>query len=81
MIEIEWSVLSQQCLGQRRLGDLATVQREVTAWAAARNAAQATVHWQFTTTDARRTLAKLYPHLEHDGPAPLGLHAIAEVAA
>lgn len=61
MQEIEWSVLAHQCLGQRRLGDLDTVQRAVDAWAAARNAAAATVRWRFTTPDARRALRKLYP--------------------
>lgn len=61
MIEIEWSVLAQQCLKGRRLGTLAAVQHEVDAWAAARNARQATVQWRFTTADARQTLHHLYP--------------------
>ena len=61
MIEIEWSVLAQQCLRGRRLGDMATVQREVDAWADRRNADHATVRWHFTTRDARRALAKCYP--------------------
>jgi hypothetical protein len=61
MIEIEWSVLAQQCLRGRRLGDTATVQREVNAWAHRRNAERATVRWHFTTRDARRALARCYP--------------------
>lgn len=60
MIEIEWSVLAQQCLPQR-LPDRASVEREVTAWVAQRNAARATVRWRFATTDARERLARLYP--------------------
>jgi len=58
--EIELSVLARQCLA-RRIPDDSTLDREVTAWAAHRNAAQVGVDWQFTTTDARITLRHLYP--------------------
>jgi hypothetical protein len=58
--EIELSVLQRQCL-DRRLGDRAAVEREVAAWVAARNAADATVDWRFTTADARIKLKRLYP--------------------
>jgi len=61
MIEIEWSVLVQQCLG-RHLPDLASVQVEVDAWTTRRNAERATVHWRFTSEQARVTLDHLYPH-------------------
>jgi hypothetical protein len=60
MAEIELSVLSRQCL-RRRIPDRATLQAEVTAWAARRNAAGGTVDWQFTTADARIKLKRLYP--------------------
>ena len=60
MAEIELSVLARQCLN-RRLGDRATMEREVAAWAAARNAAATTIDWQFTTADARIKLKRLYP--------------------
>jgi hypothetical protein len=60
MAEIELSVLSNQCL-DRRLPDRATVQREVTAWQARRNAERATIHWRFTAEDARAKLKRLYP--------------------
>ena len=60
MAEIEWSALQRQCL-DRRLGDRATMEREVAAWAAARNDTEATVDWQFTTADARIKLKRLYP--------------------
>lgn len=60
MAEIELSVLARQCL-DRRLPDRETLSREIGAWEQARNDAQITVHWQFTTQDARRKLAKLYP--------------------
>ncbi len=60
MAELELSALQRQCL-KRRLGDRAAVEREVAAWAAARNAAATTVDRQFTTGDARTKLKRLYP--------------------
>jgi hypothetical protein len=60
MAEIELAVLAGQCL-DRRLADQATLQREVTAWQAARNASGRGVDWRFTTTDARIKLKHLYP--------------------
>jgi len=61
--EIELSVLSRQCL-QGRMPDRATLDAEVAAWVAARNAEAVTVRWQFTTADARTKLAHLYPKFE-----------------
>ena len=63
MAEIEFSVLSRQCL-DRRLPDQATLAEEVAAWEAERNARAATVHWRFTTADARIKLKHLYPVVE-----------------
>ncbi len=60
MAEIEIAILSKQCLG-RRLPDDERLQQEVAAWETKQNAQQATVHWQFTTTDARTKLKHLYP--------------------
>jgi hypothetical protein len=60
MAEIELGVLGRQCL-DRRLGAVERLTQEVSAWEQARNAAQRTVHWQFTTQDARIKLKKLYP--------------------
>ncbi len=59
MVEIEFSVLSRQCLN-RRLPDIETVRREVEAWARKRNEAQATVEWRFTSAEARDWLKRLY---------------------
>lgn len=59
-MEIEWSVLTRQCT-DRRIGDTATLAREVAAWQAPRNAAKATVDWRFGVGEARTTLARLYP--------------------
>ena len=61
MVECELSVLARQCLN-RRLPDIETLRREVAAWEERRNAEQATVHWHFTTAQARKKLRRLYPH-------------------
>ncbi len=58
--EIEFRVLSGQCL-DRRIPDRATLEREVAAWEADRNAHTRGVDWQFTTEDARVKLKRLYP--------------------
>jgi hypothetical protein len=59
MAETEFSVFL------RRLGlhvpDEATLKRKVAAIENARNHSNATVHWQFTSQDARTRLSKLYP--------------------
>lgn len=60
MAEIELSVLARQCW-HRRIATEATLKREVAAVTAARNAARATINWQFTTADARVKLHRLYP--------------------
>ena len=60
MAEIELSVLARQCL-HRRIATEATLKRELAAVEAARNAARATIDWQFTTADARVKLHYLYP--------------------
>ena len=62
MAELEFSMLSRQCL-DRRIGDRDTLVAEVAAWQAARNEQRATIRWQFTVDDARRTLHRLYPSL------------------
>jgi hypothetical protein len=36
---------------------------EVQAWVAQRNSQKNTVHWQFTTADARVKLRHLYPRI------------------
>ncbi len=62
MAEIELSVLNRQCL-DRRIPDETTLEQEVAAWEQARNEHQATVHWRFTTADARIKLKRLYPSI------------------
>ena len=63
MAEIELSVLGRQCL-DRRIDHLETVARESVAWADRRNVEKRTVHWRFTTQDARIKLKRLYPKFD-----------------
>ena len=60
MAELEFSMLSRQCL-DRRIGDRDTLVTEIAAWETARNEQRATIPWQFTVDDARRKLHRLYP--------------------
>lgn len=60
MAEIELNVLIRQCL-DRRIDDLEEMRTEVEAWQARRDNADATIDWQFTTSDARVKLKRLYP--------------------
>ena len=62
MVEIEIGVLAEQCL-DRRIPDADTLKSEIAAWQTSRNEQEATVDWQFTTTDARVKLKRLYPNI------------------
>lgn len=62
MVEIELSILVNQCLKQR-IPDMHRLQRETTAWETIRNAQKATVHWRFGLDQARVKLQRLYPKL------------------
>ena len=64
MAEIEFSALVRQCL-DRRIPDETTLKQEIAAWEAHRNDHNSKVNWQFTTSDARLKLKKLYPSF-HD---------------
>lgn len=59
--ECELSCLTRQCLTDRRIGDLATLQAEIAAWSASVNDKQRVVDWQFSIDDARVKLKRLYP--------------------
>ncbi|SRR5271165_6744167 len=63
MAEIEISVVERGCLS-RPVGDVPTLRQRVSALETERNADQATIHWQFTSQQARTTLADLYPRIE-----------------
>ena len=61
MAEMELSILSRQCLGERRLGTADTMDKEIGAWERERNAKRLGATWRFTTNDARIKLKSLYP--------------------
>lgn len=63
MAEIELGILGRQCLS-RRIEDIDSPRKEAKAWENGRNQAEAKVNWQFTTTDARTKLWRLYPSMD-----------------
>ncbi len=67
MAEIELSILSRQCLGNRRFASAADLDAAVAAWQSDRNKRRSGTDWRFTTTDARIKLKSLYP--KHDSLA------------
>ncbi len=58
--EIELAALSNTCLS-RRIPDEDTLRQKVEANVRERNAKARPINWRFTTQDARRKLASLYP--------------------
>ena len=52
--EIEISLFSRQCLGQRRIASLSQLQREARAWNRKMNRDHFTINWQFTRKKARQ---------------------------
>lgn len=63
MAEIELGILGRQCLSQR-IDNIEELRRQVNAWEKSRDKAHVKVDWQFTTTDARIKLKRLYPSVE-----------------
>jgi hypothetical protein len=59
--EIELSALTTQCLSDRRIPDMETLNRDLAAWGTDRNTRQKGVDWHFTAADSRNKLAHLYP--------------------
>jgi hypothetical protein len=63
MAEIELSALGRECLA-RRMALRTTLTEQIEHWITTRNRRKAAVNWQFTTTDARIKLRRLYPSLQ-----------------
>jgi len=61
--ETELSVLSRQCL-DRRIESFERLSSECRSWNVQRNGLQKGVDWQFTTTDARIKLKRLYQQVQ-----------------
>jgi hypothetical protein len=62
MAELEFSVLTRQCLDQR-FATLPHLQHAVYSWAHQRNRAGIRIQWTFTTQDARHKLRRHYLNL------------------
>jgi hypothetical protein len=62
--ECELSVLSRQCLAQR-IDTIEKLREEVAHWESERNQTQTGVDWQFTSSDARIKLKRLYPKIQN----------------
>jgi transposase len=54
--EIEISVFSRQCLGKRRIGDIAILRRQTKAWNRHVNRDHIAICWKFTRKQARRKM-------------------------
>lgn len=54
---------TRQCFDDR-VGSVAEVKRRIGAWQQDRDERQTGIDWQFTTTDARVKLKRLYPKIE-----------------
>jgi len=63
MAEIEIGVFEQQCL-KARIGDKATLIKQVQALETERNQKEAKIKWQFTNVLARAKLQRLYPLID-----------------
>jgi len=62
--ENELSSLTGQCLANRRIGDLATLQSEISAWSTDINSTQRGVDWHMKIDDARCKLKSVYPKIK-----------------
>ena len=63
MAEIEIGIMSRQCLSDY-LANKDKIEAEVLAWCKKRNSSNSKVDWQFTTSDARIKLKRLYPIID-----------------
>ena len=62
--ECELSAMTQQCVRNRRFGNIELLNQETQAWAKKINQAQRGVNWQFGIEKARQKLKSLYPKIE-----------------
>jgi hypothetical protein len=58
--EIEISLFSRQCLGQRRIGDLPSLAKEAGAWNRRANRSRVKINWRFDRQKARRKFRYKY---------------------
>jgi len=62
--ELELSALSIQCLAEKRIPSIDSLNEDLSAWYNNRNASQKSVDWHFTASDARIKLRHLYPNVK-----------------
>lgn len=63
MAEIGFHILKKECLN-RRISDIDTLRREISAWVKRRNKLCKVINWQYTTKKARIDLRRIYPIIE-----------------
>ena len=63
MAEIEIGIMNRQCLSEY-IASKDKIEAEVLAWCKKRNSNNSKVDWQFTTSDARIKLKRLYPIID-----------------
>ena len=66
--ENELSCMTRQCVSNRRISDIQTLQREAEAWALDVTTRQRTVDWQMRIDDARCKLKTVYPKILNHQP-------------
>jgi hypothetical protein len=64
MAEIELHVLNEQCLNGH-IDTMDKIKQEVDAWQDHRNNRDSKINWQFTNSDARIKLKRLYPSIHN----------------
>lgn len=62
--ENELSSLTRQCVAGRRIGEIAALREEISAWACDVNETQRGVDWQMKIDDARCKLKSVYPKIK-----------------
>ena len=63
--EIEVSLLSRQCLGKRRIGDIAGLRQQTRAWNRRMNRDRVTIQWKFTRKQARHKFRYIIKRSKH----------------
>ena len=56
--------MTNQCVKNRRLGNIELLTQEIQAWAKKTNQAQRGANWQFSIEKARHKLKSIYPKIE-----------------
>ena len=56
--------MTRQCLSERRIGNIETLQNEIKAWSTRVNHKQRGVDWQMNIRDARGKLKSVYPKIK-----------------